>query len=47
MQVVYCQNMKRAAHTYVTLNPLGYERVSGYPGGWSEWGNLPDTPKNS
>ena len=45
--VVYCQDMKRAAHIYVTLKTLGYERVSGYPGGWSEWGNLPDTPKFS
>lgn len=44
--IVYCQNMNRAADTFVTLKTLGYERVKGYPGGWSEWGNSPETPKS-
>ena len=43
--VVCCQNMNRAAHTYVTLKTLGYERVRSYPSGWSEWGNDLGAPK--
>ena len=42
--VVYCQTHHRAAHTYIVLKALGYPRVKGYPGAWSEWGNSPDTP---
>jgi thiosulfate/3-mercaptopyruvate sulfurtransferase len=42
--VVYCQTHHRSSHTYVTLKSLGYERLRGYAGAWSEWGNLPDTP---
>lgn len=42
--VVYCQTHHRSSHTYVVLKALGYARVRGYPGAWSEWGNLPDTP---
>lgn len=42
--VVYCQTHHRSSHTYVVLKVLGYPRVRGYPGAWSEWGNLPDTP---
>jgi thiosulfate/3-mercaptopyruvate sulfurtransferase len=42
--VVYCQTHHRSAHTYWLLRHLGYEQVRGYPGSWSEWGNLPDTP---
>ena len=42
--IAYCQTHHRSSHTYVALKSLGYERVKGYPGAWSEWGNLPDTP---
>lgn len=42
--VTYCHTHHRSAHTYVTLKSLGYERVRGYPGSWSEWGNSPDVP---
>ena len=42
--IVYCQTHHRSAFSYVMLKYLGYERVRGYPGSWSEWGNLPDTP---
>ena len=42
--VTYCQTHHRSAHTYVLLKILGYPRVKSYPGSWSEWGNLPDTP---
>jgi thiosulfate/3-mercaptopyruvate sulfurtransferase len=42
--IVYCQTHHRSALTYIVLKSLGYEKVRGYPGSWSEWGNLPDTP---
>jgi thiosulfate/3-mercaptopyruvate sulfurtransferase len=42
--IAYCQTHHRSSHTYVVLKSLGYPRIKGYPGSWSEWGNLPDTP---
>ncbi len=42
--VTYCQTHRRSAHTYVVLKALGYPRIKGYPGSWSEWGNDPDVP---
>ncbi|MDH5483881.1 MAG: sulfurtransferase [Gammaproteobacteria bacterium] len=42
--IVYCQTHHRSALSYVMLKHLGYERVRGYPGSWSEWGNRADTP---
>ena len=42
--IVYCQTHHRSAHSYVVLKHLGYERVKGYPGSWSDWGNNPDLP---
>ncbi|MHB8534602.1 MAG: sulfurtransferase [Sulfuricaulis sp.] len=42
--IVYCQTHHRSAHTYIVLKSLGYPRVRGYPGAWSEWGNSPGTP---
>lgn len=42
--VVYCQTHHRSSHTYFVLKQLGFPRVRAYPGSWSEWGNLPDTP---
>jgi thiosulfate/3-mercaptopyruvate sulfurtransferase len=42
--IAYCQTHHRSAHTYVVLKLLGYPRIKAYPGSWSEWGNLPDTP---
>jgi len=42
--VVYCQTHHRSAHTYWVLRYLGYPRVRGYPGAWSEWGNDPALP---
>lgn len=42
--IVYCQTHHRSAHTYWVLRYLGYPRVRGYPGAWSEWGNNPDLP---
>lgn len=42
--VTYCQTHHRSSHTYVVLRALGFARVRGYPGAWSDWGNQPDTP---
>lgn len=42
--IVYCQTHHRSAHTYIVLKNLGYTKLKGYPGSWSEWGNLADTP---
>lgn len=42
--VTHCQTHHRSAHTYVVLKSLGFEKVKGYPGSWSEWGNDPATP---
>lgn len=42
--IVYCHSHHRSAHTFIMLKSLGYKNVKGYPGSWSEWGNLADTP---
>ena len=42
--VCHCHSHHRSAHTYIVLKSLGYDKVKGYPGSWSEWGNDPQTP---
>lgn len=42
--LAYCQTHHRSAHTWLVLKLLGYPRVRGYPGSWSEWGNNPTLP---
>jgi thiosulfate/3-mercaptopyruvate sulfurtransferase len=42
--VCYCQSHHRSAHSCIMLKSLGFTRVRGYPGSWSDWGNSPDTP---
>jgi len=42
--IVYCQTHHRSAHTYMVLKHLGYQRLRGYHGAWSEWGNDPTLP---
>jgi thiosulfate/3-mercaptopyruvate sulfurtransferase len=42
--VTYCHTHHRSSLTYIMLKSLGYTRVKGYPGSWSDWGNRPDTP---
>ncbi len=41
---VYCQSHMRSAYTYLVLKMLGHDKVRGYPGSWSDWGNRDDTP---
>ena len=35
--IVHCQTHMRSSHTFMVLRSLGYERVRGYAGSWSEW----------
>lgn len=42
--IAHCQTHHRSALTYFVLRYLGYPRVRGYPGSWSEWGNDPNLP---
>ncbi len=42
--ITYCQTHHRSAHSYIVLKHLGYERIKGYPGSWSDWGNNPELP---
>ncbi len=42
--IVHCQSHHRSALMYAILKFLGYPRVRGYHGSWSEWGNDNDTP---
>ena len=42
--ITYCQTHHRSSQSYVMLKSLGYPRVRGYPGSWSEWGNREDLP---
>jgi len=42
--ICYCQSHHRSSHAYIMLKALGYRRIKGYPGSWSEWGNRTDTP---
>jgi thiosulfate/3-mercaptopyruvate sulfurtransferase len=42
--ITYCQTHHRSAHSYMVLKHLGYERIKGYPGSWSDWGNNPELP---
>jgi thiosulfate/3-mercaptopyruvate sulfurtransferase len=42
--IVYCQTHHRSSHAYIVLKSLGYPRIRGYDGSWSEWGNDPETP---
>lgn len=42
--ITYCQTHHRSSHSYAMLKSLGYDRIRGYAGSWSEWGNSHDTP---
>ncbi len=42
--IAHCQTHHRSAHTYIVLKSLGYSRIRGYDGSWSECGNDPEVP---
>lgn len=42
--ITHCQTHHRSSHSYIVLKSLGYEKIKGYPGSWSDWGNDPATP---
>ena len=42
--VVYCQTHMRSSHIFALLKGLGFKRLRGYPGAWSDWGNDPALP---
>src|SRR5699024_3511434 len=42
--VMYCQSHMRSSFTFLVLRLLGHDKVRGYPGAWSDWGNRDDTP---
>lgn len=42
--VTYCHTHHRSALTYFALKVLGYPKIKGYPGSWSDWGNSENTP---
>lgn len=42
--ITYCQTHHRSSHSYAMLKSLGFSKIRGYPGSWSEWGNASDTP---
>lgn len=45
--VLYCQSGYRAAHSWLILKLLGFDKVQNYLGSWYEWGNDPETPIES
>ena len=42
--IMHCQTHHRSSHTYLVLKSLGYKKIKGYDGSWSEWGNDPGVP---
>jgi len=42
--VTYCQGAYRAAHTFLALKKLGFEKIRVYLGSWGEWGNKLELP---
>jgi thiosulfate/3-mercaptopyruvate sulfurtransferase len=44
--IVYCQSHLRSSHTYVVLKAMGFGKVLGYAGSWSQWSADLDSPVN-
>ena len=42
--IAYCQSHHRSSLSCLMLKTLGYKKVRGYHGAWSDWGNRDDTP---
>ena len=42
--ITHCQTHHRSGLSYLAMKILGYDKIKGYHGSWSEWGNREDTP---
>ncbi len=42
--IAYCHSHHRSSLLWFALKHLGYDKVRGYPGSWSDWGNRADSP---
>ena len=42
--IAHCQTHHRSGLAYMAARLLGFPRIRGYHGSWSEWGNRTDTP---
>ena len=42
--IAHCQTHQRSSHSYVMLRALGYNKVRGFAGSWSEWAADNATP---
>lgn len=42
--ITHCQTHHRSGLTYLAMKILGYPKIRGYDGSWSEWGNHENTP---
>jgi len=44
--IAHCQTHQRSCHSYMMLRALGYQKIRGFAGSWSEWSadsNMPVT----
>ncbi len=42
--IAHCQTHHRSGLAYLVARILGYPKIRGYHGSWSDWGNRDDTP---
>lgn len=42
--ITHCQTHQRSSHSFMMLRALGFEKVRGYAGSWSEWAEDPLLP---
>ena len=42
--ILHCQTHMRSSHSFVVLRSLGYKKIKGYAGSWSEWASDAELP---